>query len=336
MVESPRLGICLVGCGQIARSHMQAINELSDRIQLVSAVDSDHARAQAFAETHGAVHHGSNYDEAFARDDVHAAILCLPHDLHAPVTTAAARQGVHVLCEKPMALDTSEAEQMANAAADNKVRLMIGHNRRFIPSSLRAREIISTGTLGPIRHVSASILSHIEAPSTSWRKSAAKTGGFLIPLFGTHLIDLLLWVTGLKATRVSCESASGHATWEGEDEVAIIIALRENLEATVPATVLMSTNCRMGTGERPSSRDEMIIAGTDGTLHWQRNSLLLNGNPVDLDSEKPSSFRAQLEEFAAAVREEREPISSGREGVQVMRVLDACHESSRSRSTVCL
>ncbi len=325
-MSSP-IRVCMVGCGQIAKAHLAGVAELDKHVELVCTVDSDLERAKTAASEYGAKRWSDDYNEAFAADDVDAAILCLPHDLHAPVTVAAANAGIHILCEKPMALNTVEAVEMVNAARANDVRLMIGHSRRFSPASWRARQLIDDGELGQLRHVSTHLLTRIERPSTDWRYSRRQTGGFMIPIFGTHLIDLLIWVTGYEVTRVYCQ-VSANSVWEGEDEVTAILSLRSAQGESLPASVQISAHCRFDPARR-SGRDELIVAGVEKTLVLSRNQLHVNGESLATPGDL-SAFGAQLYEFVSAVREGREPCSSGVEAAQIMAVLDACHESAAS------
>src|SRR5699024_389553 len=83
-------------------------------------------------------------------EQVDAVSVCLPNYLHAPVSIAALHAGNHVLCEKPMATSSEEAQQMIEAAEKNNKKLMIGHNQRFVSSHQKAKELIATGALGKI------------------------------------------------------------------------------------------------------------------------------------------------------------------------------------------
>lgn len=325
------LGLCMVGCGQIAEAHLAALAELGDHVSLVCTVDSDAERARSAAERYGAVRWSTDYEAMFAAEDVDAAVLCLPHHLHAPVSIAASQAGVHVLCEKPMALNTEEASAMLAAARRSGTCLMVGHSRRFTPQAYAARRIVAGGELGSLRHISSHLLTRIEKPSTQWRYSSRDTGGFLIPIFGTHLIDLLTWVGGLRVERVYCQTGAS-SVWEGEDEVAIILSLEGENGESLPGSVQISAHCRFH-GERRAGRDELIIAGSEKTLTLSRKMLQVNGEDVPCEGQY-GNFAQQLHEFVSAVREARDPVSSGIEAARIMAVLDACHESARTGNAV--
>jgi UDP-N-acetylglucosamine 3-dehydrogenase len=185
------IGLALVGCGQIAKAHMRAIAAL-ENAQLVFTVDADVVRAREAADAFGALHGAASYEEVLASDVVDAVVLCLPHDLHLPFTLQAAQAGKHILVEKPMALDESEARQMAEGAASGGVELSVGHSTRCLAPYRRAKALMLEGALGRIVNVVHQRLFWVERLSTDWRRSAASCGGLYLPLFGSHDIDAML------------------------------------------------------------------------------------------------------------------------------------------------
>jgi len=121
----------LIGCGSIARSaHLPAMMRLRDRVKLVATADVDEKAAQAAAQPWGATAY-TDYRALLARRDVEAVVIATPDFVHAEQTVAAAANAKHILCEKPMACSLTEADSMLDACRRAKVRLMIGHSRRF-------------------------------------------------------------------------------------------------------------------------------------------------------------------------------------------------------------
>jgi predicted dehydrogenase len=335
--EAKRLNLTLVGCGGIADAHLRAVKMLESQVRLISTVDIDETRARAAAEKYGAGYWTTDYGRAFADESVDAAVLCLPHDLHAPAAIAAAEAGLHVLCEKPLALNADEGWQMVRRFEEADRVLMVGHSRRFTPGAAQARKIVQNGELGTIFHVHSSLLSYIQQASTEWRRHNESSGGYLIPIFGTHLIDLLLWVTDLVPLRVYCEYSSYRPEWEGDDEVSITLALGDKEGREIPASVQMSANCRMRPS-RPQNRDELVVGGVDHTLIYNNPSrLFLDGAPLELEPAEEAAlptFARQLQEFVQAINEGRAPVSSGHEAALVMEVLDAAQKSAREHVVV--
>ncbi len=112
-MEAP-LRISVLGCGGIARVHLEAMRAVPAKTIVTVDVDAD--RARQYAEKYGAERHGAQIEDALA-DDVDAVIVCLPHHLHCEAAVAAAEKGKHILTEKPMALSLHEADTMIKAAS---------------------------------------------------------------------------------------------------------------------------------------------------------------------------------------------------------------------------
>jgi UDP-N-acetylglucosamine 3-dehydrogenase len=325
--EEKKLNLTLIGCGGIADAHLRAVKVLEPRVELISTVDIDETRARAAAEKYEAAYWTTDYEKALSDEAVDAAILCLPHDLHAPVAIAAAEAGLHA----------AEGWQMVRRFEEADRVLMVGHSRRFTPGAAQVRKIIQNGELGTVFHVHSSLLSYIQQASTAWRRRNESSGGYLIPIFGTHLIDLLLWVTDLVPLRVYCEYSSYRPEWEGDDEVSITLALGDKEGREIPASVQMSANCRMRPS-RPQNRDELIVGGVDHTLIYNNpGRLFLDGDPLPLEPSEEAAlptFARQLQEFVQAIDEGRAPVSSGHEAARVMEVLDAAQKSATEHVVV--
>ncbi len=131
---SHKLGIAVIGCGRIGITHLEAIKELSNRIELAALVDTNPQALQKVAGQYKLPKTYSSVEEALRDPKVEAAIVALPHNLHCPVTLQVARAGRHVLVEKPMAISVKETDPMIEAAEKAGVILMVGQSRRFIPA----------------------------------------------------------------------------------------------------------------------------------------------------------------------------------------------------------
>ncbi len=172
----------LIGLGDIGDVYAQAIAQ-STSARLAAACDVDDERTRRVSEKYSA----AGYRDARAvldRDDVDVVAICLPHDLHWPVAMAAITAGKHVLLDKPMAVSVAECDEINVAASRKGVRVGVSHNRLFVPSIVKARELIDSGTLGvPVlfRHRIG-----IHDPYPGWRSDPVKTGGGLMNDAGAH------------------------------------------------------------------------------------------------------------------------------------------------------
>ena len=121
-MEAAKIGLAMIGCGQIARAHLRAIEE-NPHAKLTAAMDVIEERAIETAEKYDARAYTS-VEDALNDANVDAVVLPLPHHLHHPVTIQAAEAGKHILVEKPMALNLDEARQMVDAAESAGVKLI--------------------------------------------------------------------------------------------------------------------------------------------------------------------------------------------------------------------
>jgi UDP-N-acetyl-2-amino-2-deoxyglucuronate dehydrogenase len=321
------LKVALVGCGNHAANHFRAIAELKPSMQLVSTIDVHPERARMAAEKYGAARWSTDYEKELAAGDIDAVILSIPHHLHAPFAVAACKAGVHVLCEKPMARSISEGREMRKAADNAGVCLMIAYNHRFDVSSIIAKEWLVQGKLGPLRHISLDYVLHVVEPSTAWRRSAEETGGFMLPLIGSHGIDLMLYLTDTQVRRVYCEMAHFSKNWEGEDEVAMVLALVDHSGLEIPATVRISAHCRQ-------RRTALTISGTEHTLTISRQQLVMDGQEVSLPKMPGDSFSRQMEAFKAAVLHGMPAISSGEDALRTLMVIDSAFRSAKEHQPI--
>lgn len=337
MVEKP-LGLCVVGLGRAGGIHLQSLAGLKDVIDVVALVDEIPGRAAELAARYDVGAHYLSLAEALGDPRVEAVDICLPHDLHCATVVKAAQAGKHIIVEKPMANTAAEADEMIAAAEAAGVTLMVGQSRRFFPAALESRRMVAEGQVGRLIHAHAAYFGLMEQPQSSWWSSASRAGGLMLALWGGHIVDYLLWLFGRRPARVYMEASNNNPRWEGEDELAITLGFGDGAFATA----VMSWNARTAPKEGPGSADwgasafsyDRFIVGTEGTLQLRdERELFLNGQSV-LRDEGADNFAIELREFASAIREDREPIASGREVRPVVEVLEACRRSASEGAVV--
>ena len=203
-----RVNLCLVGVGRVSTSHFEAIANLSELVNLTAVMSRNENNLKIAADKWGAQKTYSSYEKMLKNPDIDAVIICLPHHLHESTTITAAQAKKNILCEKPMAITGQQCRNMVKAADDNNVTLMIGQSRRFYDAVLKSKEIISEGNLGKILSINEWNYSlRVEAHPSSWRLDMDKSGGRIMPLWGAHLLDYILWVMEKKTQIYLCQDA---------------------------------------------------------------------------------------------------------------------------------
>lgn len=184
----------IAGCGRFTElSILPAIN-LLPRSTVVSIFSHDENRAKTITDKFGINGYYSSYDE-FLNSEIDAVYVASSNQHHYDQVIKAARAGKNVLCEKPMALNSFQAEEMIKICEENNVLLSIGYVHRFHPLVKKAKEIIDSQMLGKL--VSMQVNFNIDfPPGSNFRFSIAQSGGGALRDLGTHMIDLLRYLGG--------------------------------------------------------------------------------------------------------------------------------------------
>ena len=321
MAEVLRVGI--IGCGGIAGSHLHSIGEL-DCIDVVAMADTLPERAEQYAKEHGAERWYDSNEALLADPNVQAVHVCLPHDVHHAVCLQAAAAGKHMLVEKPLALSVAEAEEMIAAAEANNVKLMVAHVLRFRTVHREAQRLIREGAIGEPRSVMrrrAGRVNHESLPP--WHADPKQIGNFCIFGFGTHEVDLILWTLETEATRAFATGRVINPVWGNQDDVITILELANG----AMASYVQSMNVHVGVYD-------CAYVGTKGSLFVAGNTLDLEGDVRELPNQPGGGMTDQIEEFARACLEDREPESGARDCMRTQRALEAMWTSVQTGQVV--
>ena len=184
----------IAGCGRFTElSIFPAINMLP-RSTVVSLFSNDIKRAKSLSEKYGVSNYFNKYGE-FLKSDIDAVYVASSNHFHHDQVIQAARAGKNILCEKPMSMNSSEAEDMIKVCEENKVLFSVGYAHRFHPLVEKTKAIIDSQMLGKL--VSIQVNFNIDfPPGPNFRFSLAKSGGGALRDLGTHMIDMLRYFGG--------------------------------------------------------------------------------------------------------------------------------------------
>jgi predicted dehydrogenase len=190
------LDAAIVGLGRWGRSLVESVQGKSRRIRFTRGVDSAPDKAREFAARHGFALHGDITD-VLADPAIKAVAIVTPHSLHRRMVEAAAAAGKHVFCEKPLALNTTDAAAMIEACRKAGVALGIGHNRRLWPSMQAVKQLAVSGELGELLHIEGHFSNENSTSAAgSWRDSPAESPGGALTATGIHLLDAFINIVG--------------------------------------------------------------------------------------------------------------------------------------------
>jgi predicted dehydrogenase len=341
-----KLRTAIIGTGSISTVHLDGYREHPD-VEIVSLCDINAERAREKASGYKVSRVYTDYREMLDKEELDAVSVCTWNNNHCDATIAALETGVHVLCEKPMAMNTQEALRMQRAAEKTGKLLMIGFVRRFGNDAAVLKDFIDAGFMGEIYHGKATYLRRAGCPGGWFGNREQSGGGPLIDL-GVHVIDFIRYFRGRpKAVAVSgvtfhkLGSKSHLKTPKGyvaadrgdvfnvEDFASALIRFDNGSSMTCETSFSLNIKEDTGTleffGTRAGARlNPQLEFFTD-----------LNGYSVNITPSGDTSlsfdglFRKEINHFVDCVLHETTCKSPAEDGVELMRMIDAIYESGR-------
>ncbi len=346
MERKIRVGI--IGCGNISYCHLGGYKALPDQVELVACCDIDEIKAQKFAEANGFKAWYKDYNDMFAKEQLDAVSVCTWNVAHCGATVAALNAGCDVLCEKPMAMNANEAQQMLEAARKNGRLLMIGFVRRFGNDADILKSFIDAGSMGELYFAKATYLRRNGCPGGWFGDKAYSGGGPLIDL-GVHVIDLCRYLAGgpkpvsaygITYKNLGDNRAGGGKGWVSannlgidfaysvEDFATALIRFENGFAMNVEASFNLNIKNDMGNIELFGTKAGARI---DPQIEFFSD---MNGQFVDI---RPSGntaldfnglFNREMEHFVRCVREGIPCRAPAEDGVMLMKILDAIYASA--------
>ncbi|MDZ7373279.1 MAG: Gfo/Idh/MocA family oxidoreductase [candidate division KSB1 bacterium] len=313
----------LIGCGDIARKRVApALRDLPS-CELVAVARARAELAERFAREFGAKRWYAHWQDLVADPEIEAVYIATPVYLHAEQTIAAALQGKHVLCEKPLALNVEQAERMLSVCRSRGVTLGVAYYRRFYPVVRRVKELLEQGAIGKPILIQINAFERFN-PSPGeeryWLVQKELAGGGPMFDFGCHRIEVMLYLCG---PMVEVQGLHSHALYRREVEDTTVATFRF---ADGTCGVLSVTHAAQ------EAQDTLSIFGSEGSVHVpvlnQGTLYLRSAGSVTTESHPPhpNVHLPLIEDFAQAVREERPPTVPGEVGLEVARIEELIYQ----------
>ncbi len=193
-IKTKKIKWGIAGCGRVTESTFIPALTMSRKGKLFALHSRDINRAKHLAEKYGANSFHTDYDE-FLKSDIDVVYVASENYRHYEQVIKAAKAGKHILCEKPLAMNSIEAEEMVRTCNENNVYLALNYPHRFHPLVIKAKELIRDQKLGKLVSISANFNIDFP-PSSNYRFKKNLSGGGALRDIGTHLIDLLRYLGG--------------------------------------------------------------------------------------------------------------------------------------------
>lgn len=322
-----RLALCIVGCGQYAVTVARAIRPLNEHVELFFA-SRDKDRAQEYCRMFDGRDFFGTYEDAARDPRVEALYFFTPHNLHCENALLAAHHGKHILVEKPIARNLEEAQRMINAARKASVKLMIAENARFLPLVQKAKDPIDQGTIGRVRLIQVQAEQR-HAP-TDWRGNLEINGGGALIDGGIHAVDNLVYLEGMPVSLYAQTLPKVLQHVEGEDGIVVTAQMPDG------STGLINFSWgNISTSERPW----VAVTGDSGRIHLDigRQQLTLDtgdGSSVSQFPQGDYGWKNTVLEFRDCIRQDREPLFSGEDGMKDLAVVLKAYESAKTGEPV--
>lgn len=334
----------LIGCGKIATTHAMALATLAES-EFVAVCDTDEGRAREVAEKYGLAAENVFTEPAalLGSGRVEAVSVCTPHPSHVAVVVAAAEAGVHVLCEKPVAVSLAGADRMIEAARTAGTKFGVIFQRRWWPAAQRIRTAIDDGKLGRLTLGECVVKIWRSADyfgMDPWRGQWATEGGGVLMNQAVHAIDQFQWFMG-PATEVYGKYATlRHADYIDVEDTAVATVTFANgalgiIEAATTfepgfgyrIAVHGDSGASVGVWENPEGVqgiNDVWTVPSDASFRevWEMEDQGKTGFPL---------FHVeQIQDFLRAVLDDREPAVTGEEARKSLEIILAIYHSSRT------
>ncbi len=348
----------LIGYGKVAHLHARALQQ-SALGELVAVGGRNRAKAAAFAEQYG-IHAYTDLAAMIRNEGVQAVIVCTPHPAHVDSAVLAAQMGAHVLVEKPLAATLADSDAMIGAADKAGVKLGVISQRRWYEPAQRVRAAIDAGKIGKPVLGTVTMLgwrSQEYYELDAWRGTWADEGGGVLVNQAPHQLDLLLWYMGEIAEVSGIWANLNHPYIEVEDSAVAAIRFRSGALGSVVVSnsqnpglyghvhVHGSSGASVGVQTESGS---MFIAGMTGIGAPPRNDLwTIPGEealPTEWLADDSARFTQidptvhyiglQIEDFLQAIRDDRDPLVTGRDGRAVVELFSAIYQSQQTGAIV--
>jgi len=275
--------------------------------------------------------------------DCDAVYVATPAKVHAEQVRACAEAGKHVLCEKPLGMTITEAEEMIILCRKRNVRLGCAFMMRFVAQHREALALIKAGRLGKPTYARAQLSCWYPPIEGAWRQDPATGGGGALIDMGGHCIDLLEMFFG-KVVKVSCFVNNTVHNYESEDSATAMLFFQNGALGMVDTFFCIPDNSSKNALELYGSKGSILAQGTIGQGpagemtafletkggDYDAQQARADSDGITIDPEPVNTYQAEIEEFSRAIIDDREPAISGELGLRTQRVLTACYESARS------
>lgn len=316
------LKVVLVGCGRVTQNYVQAL-ETSTQALISAVVDVNTEAARELALKFGCPFY-CNAEEFLTESMADCAIICTPPLYHADIACQLMQSGLHVLCEKPFALDLVSAARMVRVAEQNKVHLMMASKFRYVSDIAYAKTLIESRILGDIL-VYENYFCDIVDMRQRWNTNPEISGGGVMIDNGSHSVDIVRYLFG-PMTGLRAEEARRIQSPNVEDTVRLTVRSENGVMGTI----------NLSWSFKNVSQDYIRIYGTQGSIAigWKQSRYQPMGSDRWIDFgrgyNKLDIFRQKVKNFIEVINGTAGPVVGASDGLESVRAIETAYESLRT------
>ena len=322
-----KIRYAVVGLGHIAQvAVLPAFKNASRNSVLTALISDDETKLRELCERHAVPHEFTDYDACLSSGEIDAVYIASPNHQHCEFTVRATEAGIHVLCEKPMAVTAAECEKMIHAAEASNVQLMIAYRLHFEAANLKAMEIAESGQLGDLRYFSSNFSMQVREGNI---RVEEEFGGGTLYDIGIYCINAARYLFRSEPVEAFAFSANnGDPRFAEVDEMTSVI-LRfpgERLATFTASFGAADAGHYELVGTKGRLRVDPAYEYADALVHH----LTLNGKTTKKTFSKRDQFAPELMYFSDCVRRNQRPEPDGVEGLIDVKIIEALYQSAKS------
>jgi len=330
-----KIGVAVIGCGFIGAYHARAVMACKNA-KLVGALSRTEASLDKFCEMIPVPFRTTDIEELAAHPDVDAVAIGTHNNLHAPQAIRMLRAGKHVLLEKPMAMNASEARKIEKVARDRGLCLQIGHNWRYDGEVNYLRGMIQQGALGNIVKTKGYGI-HLNWGPEGWFTKKAQAGGGALIDMGVHAIDTVSYLLGdPDPLSVYAKIGTHYGSYDVDDSGVMMIEWEggtvsmiesgwwhPHMDGLEAGTQVFGTK---GYGQIFPTELKLSVGSVAGSFRPDF--------PPRVDHCDQPMYDRQMDAFVQSVLQGKPPHPDGAHGIGIMRILDACYRSAAAGKAI--
>ncbi|MCG2796503.1 MAG: Gfo/Idh/MocA family oxidoreductase [Actinomycetia bacterium] len=328
----------IVGLGKMGIAHMAILNAL-DGVTVKAVAEKQKLIIKGVKSIMPAVNTYNDYQELLDSEALDAVYITAPTSLHAKMAEDCLKRGINIFIEKPLGVSAKDTRHLVELVRDNEVITMVGYCKHFIDTFRKAKSVLESGILGKAIYFNSYMyISQLFSGGVGWRYKKESSGGGVLNILGTHLVDVLLWFFGDVASVTS--AVKSHYSDEVEDFTHSYLTFKSGLAGSFDASwsirnyrlpeIKIEVQCENGMLAATEDYVKYFIDSED-RFHLVREQDLYTG--VDVYVGGPEYTREDAH-FMQCVRDNGQPEIDLAYGYKVQCVTDGMYESAEQCRTV--